>query len=258
MSPPRSEHHLGHEQERGQPSFGYSSAGVPAQDVAHLMASIARQLDTEQGEDATLHALVAAAVDAIPGADSAGITFVHKHGQQLDVRYASDRFVVDLDTAQYEVAEGPCLHSAYQHRTVRIEDFATEQRWPAFAARARDLGAGSELALQLYVHNDDMAALNVYSRQARAFSDESEQIGLLFASHAAIAMAAARREHQLRIAIDSRDVIGQAKGILMERFKLTADQAFQVLIKASSEANLKLRDVAEIFSGTGDFPDRHR
>jgi hypothetical protein len=177
MSPPRSEHHLGHERERGQPSFEYSSSGVPAQDVAHLMASIARQLDTEQGEDATLHALVAAAVDAIPGADSAGITFVHKHGLKLDVRYASDRLVVDLDTIQYEVAEGPCLHSAYQHRTVRIEDFATEQRWPAFTARARDLGAGCELALQLYVHNDDMAALNVYSRQARPSATSPSRSG---------------------------------------------------------------------------------
>jgi GAF domain-containing protein len=258
MSPPTSEHRRGHEQERGQPSSGYSSAGVPAQDVAHLMARIARQLDTEQGVDATLHALVVEAVDAIPGADSAGITFVHKHGLQLDIAYASDQFVVDLDTAQYEVGEGPCLHSAYQHRTVRIEDFATEQRWPVFAARAHELGAGSQLALQLYVHGQDMAALNVYARQALAFSDESEQIGLLFASHAAVAMANVRREEQLRIAIDSRDIIGQAKGILMERFKLTADQAFQVLIRASSEANLKLRDVAAAFAGTGDLPHRHR
>lgn len=227
--------------------------GVPAQDVAHLMARIARDLDAQQGVDATLHALVAAAVDAIPGADSAGITLVHKHGLKLDVAYASDQFVVDLDTAQFEVAEGPCLHSAYEHRTVRVEDFAIEQRWPTFAARAHELGAGSQLALQLYVHGEDMAALNVYSRGARAFSDESEQIGLLFASHAAIAMATARREEHIRTAIDSRDIIGQAKGILMERFKITADQAFQVLIKASTETNIKLRDVAQKFAA-GDLP----
>jgi GAF domain-containing protein len=229
---------------------------VAAQDVAHLMATIARQLDTEQGVDATLHALVAAAVDAIPGADSAGITFVYKRGLKLDVAYASDPFVVALDTAQFEVREGPCLHSAYEHRTVRVEDFASEQRWPTFARRAHELGAGSQLALQLYVDGEDMAALNVYSRQVRGFSDESEQIGLLFASHAAIAMSTARREHQLRAGIDSRDIIGQAKGILMERFKLTADQAFQVLIKASTETNIKLREVAETFAGSGDLPHR--
>jgi GAF domain-containing protein len=239
---------------RGQPSSGYSSQGVPAQDVAHLMARIARGLDAEQGVDATLKALVASAVDAIPGADSAGITLVHKHGLKLDIAYASDQFVVDLDTAQFEVREGPCLYSAYKHRTVRVEDFATEQRWPVFAAHAHDLGAGSQLALQLYVHGQDMAALNVYSRQPGAFTDESEQIGLLFASHAAIAMATARREQQIRAAVDTRDIIGQAKGILMERFKITADQAFQVLTQASADTKIKIRDIAETFAGTGDLP----
>jgi GAF domain-containing protein len=220
------------------------------------MARIARQLDTEQGLDATLNALVAAALAAIPGAQSAGITLVHKRGLKLDIAYASDQFVVRLDTAQYETGEGPCLSSAYEHRTVRVEDFSSEHRWPTFAQRAHDLGAGSQLALQLYVHNDDMAALNLYSRQTRAFDDESEQIGLVFASHAAIAMASARRDQQLRIGMDSRDIIGQAKGILMERFKLTADQAFHTLIRASTESNIKLRDVAETFAGTGNLPHR--
>jgi putative methionine-R-sulfoxide reductase with GAF domain len=230
--------------ERGQPSSDYSSQGVAAQDVAHLMARIARQLDTEQGVDATLHALVAAAVDAIPGADSAGITHVYKRGLKLDVAYASDPFVVDLDTAQFEVREGPCLHSAYEHRTVRVEDFATEQRWPTFARRAHELGAGSQLALQLYVDGDDMAALNVYSRQVRGFSDESEQIGLLFASHAAIAMSTARREQQFRAGMDSRDVIGQAKGILMQRRGISADEAFDLLRRASQDLNVKLAELA--------------
>lgn len=167
-----------------------------------------------------------------------------------------DDWVVSLDTAQYETGQGPCLDAAYEHRTVRVDDFATEQRWPKFCQRARELGAGSLLSLQLFVRGDNMAALNLYSSQAGAFADESEQIGLIFASHAAVALAGARTQEPLRIAVDSRDIIGQAKGILMERFKITADEAFRVLTKASSESNMKLRDVAERFAGTGQGPSQ--
>jgi GAF domain-containing protein len=238
---------------RGRPSDDYSGQ-LPAVDLAGLLSGIARDLDSEQTPESTMHALVAAAVDAIPGADAGGITEVRGRGQQLKVRFVTDPLVTELDTAQYDLREGPCLDAAYEHRTVRVSDFATEQRWPSFAARARAAGAGSMLAIQLYVQGEDLGALNMYSRQVKAFDDESEQVGLLFATHAAIAMAGARREQQFRVAISSRDIIGQAKGILMERHKLTADQAFAVLTKASSQTNTKLRDVAQTLVGTGEEP----
>jgi GAF domain-containing protein len=239
---------------RGRPSSEYAGDPLRVEELAGLLSRIARELEAEKTLEQTMQALVAAAVDAIPGADVGGITEVRARGHRIAVRYASDQLVVDLDTAQYDLREGPCLDSAYQRRTVRVNDFTAERRWPAFAARARDLGAGSMLSIQLYVQGDDLGALNMYSRRPEAFDDESEQVGLLFATHAAIAMAGVQREEQLRVAISSRDIIGQAKGILMERFKLTADQAFAVLTQASSERNIKLREVAEALAGTGETP----
>jgi GAF domain-containing protein len=239
--------------DRGRPSDDYS--GRPAAvDLAGVLGRIARELEAEQTFETTMRALVAAAVDAIPGADAGGITEVRRRGQELQVQFATDPLVTALDNAQYELGEGPCLDAAYEHRTVRVSDFATDDRWHSFAARACTAGALSMLSIQLYVLGDDLGALNMYSTQVNGFDDESEEVGLLFATHAAIAMAGAQREQQLRVAISSRDIIGQAKGILMERHKLTADQAFAVLTKASSQTNRKLRDVAEVLAGTGEEP----
>jgi GAF domain-containing protein len=137
---------------------------------------------------------------------------------------------------------------------VRVDDFAADQRWPAFAVRALERGAGSMLSLQLYIQGDNLGALNMYARRANAFDDESEQVGLVFATHAAIALSAAQHEEQFELAISSRDTIGQAKGILMERYKITSDQAFTVLTRASSVTHLKLRDVAEALTRTGEVP----
>jgi GAF domain-containing protein len=242
--------------ERGRPSSDYSGVTDRVADLAGSLGRVARELEAEATLEQTMGALVGAAVDAIPGADAGGITEVRGRGQQLAVRFATDQFVTDLDTAQYELREGPCLDAAYRHRTVRVIDFTTETRWPSFSARARQLGAGSMLSIQLYVQGDDLGALNMYAHGPRAFNDESEDVGLVFATHAAIAMAGAKREEQLQVAISSRDMIGQAKGILMERFKLTADQAFAVLTQASAEKNMKLREVAEALAGTGEVPHR--
>jgi transcriptional regulator with GAF, ATPase, and Fis domain len=238
---------------RGLPSSSYTGETFSMEDLPTMLGRIARELDSQPTLDETMRSLLTAAIDAIPGAQAGGITEVHARGQKVDVRYASDDLVVDLDSAQEELGQGPGLDAAYLHRTVRVDDFETEHRWPRFAERARARGAGSMLCLQLYVQGDDLGALNMYSREPRAFDDESEEVGLLFATHAAIAFAGMKREQQFHVGISSRDVIGQAKGILMERFKLTPDQAFTVLTKASSETHLKLRDVAEALTGSGEL-----
>ncbi|HET9633872.1 MAG TPA: GAF and ANTAR domain-containing protein, partial [Terrabacter sp.] len=120
-------------------------------------------------------------------------------------------------------------------------------------ARASALGAASMLSIQLWVENDNLGALNLYSYTADSFTDESEHVGLLFTSHAAIAFAGADRVHHLNIAVARRDLIGQAKGILMERFKITADQAFGILVRVSQERNRKLFEVAEDLAQTGQL-----
>jgi GAF domain-containing protein len=133
---------------------------------------------------------------------------------------------------------------------VSVPDLASEQRWPDFSARAAALGVGSMLSFQLFVEGDNLGALNLYSSESDAFDDESEQVGLLFASHAAVAFADAQKLDQLNSAVETRDLIGQAKGILMERYRISAEQAFRVLTRVSQQRNRKLRDLAAELADT--------
>jgi len=150
-----------------------------------------------------------------------------------------------VDALQHEFGEGPCLDAVYEHKTVRVDDMASESRWPAFASRAAEAGARSMLSFQLWVEGDNLGALNLYSRRPHAFDEDSEHIGLLYAAHAAVAYAAAQRQDQLQAAVDTRDLIGQAKGILMERYGIDDDRAFAFLVRLSMDRNQKLRDIAQ-------------
>jgi hypothetical protein len=140
----------------------------------------------------------------------------------------------------------------YEHRTIRVDDLATDPRWPELSRRATaELGVASILCFQLFVHEDDLGALNLVARRPGAFTDESERIGLLFASHAAVAVADAQDLNHITTALRSRDVIAQAKGILMERYKITAEMAFALLARTSQDANRRLFEVAEHLTRTG-------
>ncbi len=112
------------------------------------------------------------------------------------------------------------------------------------------------LSFQLYVREQELGALNLYGEAVAAFDATDEQIGLLLASHAAIALMGAQDQHNLTIALAARDRIGQAKGILMERHKITDKQAFELLLRASRNTNRKLRDIAEEVASTGQEPAR--
>jgi GAF domain-containing protein len=237
---------------QGQPSTSDEGSYQGHDQLAQQLSDIARNLHREDTLQDTLGGIVCAAVDNVPGAQFAGITVVEAR-RKVSTRAWSDEVVRDCDRAQYETGQGPCLDSVYEHRTVRLSDMHAEQRWPEFTRRAIENGIGSMLSLQLYVDGDNLGALNLYSSSPDAFSDESEHVGLLLAAHAAVAMASARREEQLVQAIETRDLIGQAKGILMERYQITGDQAFSVLIQASQVTNIKLRDIAEHLTATGDL-----
>jgi hypothetical protein len=132
-----------------------------------------------------------------------------------------------------------------------VDDLATDPRWPVLGPRAAERGIGSMLCLQLFVHRDTLGALDLLAHAPSAFTDESEHVGLLLASHAAIAAADAHHFEHVNSALVNRDVIGQAKGILMERFKITSDQAFAVLAKVSQDTNRKVSAVAEELARTG-------
>ncbi|MBJ2122634.1 GAF and ANTAR domain-containing protein [Arthrobacter sp. MSA 4-2] len=223
--------------------------------MATELAELARSLQNQPDGDAVLAGFVHAALDLIPGADEGSVSVVLGR-TNIGSRAPSGNLPERIDALQMETKEGPCLEAAYEHRTVRVPDMSTERRWPLFAQRATEAGAHGMLSIQLWVEGDDLGALNLYSHEANAFTDESENIGLLVASHAAVAFAGAEKNRQLNEAVDSRDVIGQAKGILMERHKITGQQAFMVLSFASQRTNTKLFEIANDLVNSGELPAR--
>ncbi|MEU1950613.1 GAF and ANTAR domain-containing protein [Nocardia rhamnosiphila] len=225
---------------------------IPA-DLAERLGDLARYLEARADVSATLQGIVDTAVDTVPGAAYAGISVIARR-RVMDTPIVSAALVAEVDRAQIEFEQGPCLDALYERHTVALPDTAGEVRWPRFAARAAELGIGSMLSFQLYVLGDDLGALNLYARVPRAFDADSERVGRLFAAHAGVATATAQQVSQLRHAIDTRDLIGQAKGILMERYKLTAEQAFALLVRASQHSNTKLTEIASYLCRSGELP----
>ncbi|MDU0314094.1 GAF and ANTAR domain-containing protein [Phycicoccus sp. M110.8] len=239
-----------YESPKGKPSAQDQGTAVDTDALAQQLADIARSLEAEPEPGAMLEQLVRAAVALIPGTDEGSLSVVQGRAE-VSSRHATGDLPRQVDDLQTSTGQGPCLDAAFEEQTVRVPDMANEGRWPDFAPKAAQLGAASMLSFQLYVEGDNLGALNLYSRSVDAFTDESEHVGLLFASHAAIAFADAQKVQNLKVALASRDVIGQAKGILMERFKVTGDQAFMMLVTASHNSNRKVHDIAEELAMTG-------
>ena len=219
-----------------------------------MMGVVARSLQERHGDvEATLQAITTAAVVSVHGAEECGVTYVRAR-RHIEPRAWTSDLPLELDKLQGSLGEGPCMETVWSHHVLRVDDMATEPRWPRFAREAGRRGVRSMLSFQLFVAEDNLGALNVYARAPAAFTLESESTGLLFASHAAVALAGARHEEHLRTAMDNRDVIGQAKGILMERHKVTAAQAFTVLVETSSRTNRRVADIAQELTDTGAIP----
>lgn len=204
---------------------------------------MARSLLAQGGVQQTLEQICILAVDSIDGCDHAGISFLK--GGHVSTPAASDSIPGVVDDIQYETGEGPCLSAMREREVFASDDLAQEERWPSFSARAqRETGITSMLSFRLFVAGDTLGALNLYSKSPAAFGAESRTIGVAFAAHAAVALSTAIHEEQMDEALQSRDLIGQAKGLIMARDGVTADQAFNVLRRASQRLNVKLRDVA--------------
>lgn len=166
---------------------------------------------------------------------------------------------MDLDDIQREHGEGPCLTAAWEHDILRIDDLATEVRWPLYQRSALErTPVRSVLSVRLHNDGASLAALNLYARSAGVFDDESLEQALVFAANTTVAWNIARRQQQFRSALASRDIIGQAKGVLMERFAIDAVAAFELLRRLSQESNTKLADIAErlLAAGVGSSAQR--
>jgi GAF domain-containing protein len=234
----------------GQPSAQDTGTQVRLDALARRLAEAARSLQRQTSPQQVMDSIVNLARDMVPGADEATITMVRKDRHCYSAA-ATSALASDFDVLQDETGQGPCLDVIWQQQTVRVDDLATDPRWPVLGPRASERGIHSMLCLQLFVVRDTLGALDLLGRGPSAFTDESEHVGLLLASHAAIAAADAHHFENVNSALVNRDVIGQAKGILMERFKITSDQAFAVLAKVSQETNRKVSAVAEDLARTG-------
>ncbi|WNV77203.1 GAF and ANTAR domain-containing protein [Geodermatophilus sp. DSM 44513] len=234
---------------RGRPS-ARAGGGAHHDDLSQRLADLARRMQHQVDTPAVLELIVASIAGTVPGAEEATISLVTGRRRVVSAA-ATDDLARRFDDLQQETRQGPCMDSMYERETVRVDDLATDQRWPALGRAAADAGLRSALCIQLFVQGEDLGAMNMLARTPQAFSDESERVGLLFASHAAIALAQAQKINHLELGMASRDLIGQAKGVLMERYKITSEQAFALLAKASQDANRKLVEVADHLTRTG-------
>jgi GAF domain-containing protein len=221
--------------------------------TADLLAHLARDLDNESDPTALLQRIVDVAAAEVDGTDCAGVMLL-EHGQ-VSTPAATSGKVRLVDRDQHEAHEGPCLQAALDNiEMIRADDLSNDARWPLFAEKALAHGVASMLSFQLYVRDDNFGALNLYASEPHAFSDDSVHLGALLATHAALALASTRTESNLRTALQSRDMIGQAKGILMERFKIDQGAAFELLVAVSQHTHRKLREIAEDLTTTGQLP----
>ncbi len=225
------------------------------------LAEIARAVSGEPTVARTLQRIVELAVETIDGCDEAGILLVTK--REIIAGAWSNALVHQIEEMECQVGEGPCLDAISQAPTFESTDLHDQlARWPTFAARAIDAGIHSMLAFRLFAADDTLGALDLYGNQSDAFDETARAFGTIFAAHAALALAGAQlHEHDLANtagllqALEARDVIGQAKGILMATDHIDSDAAFELLRTTSNTLNWKLRTVADHVVRTDALPE---
>ena len=223
-------------------------------DLAQRMAELARAAAAPRSVDDVLSDVTSAAMELIPGADTAGVLLIGKGGKWDSVANTSD-LPYRLDELQMLFNEGPCVEAALDELIVRTDDFRSEQRWPQYAAAVVEIGILSGLSFKLYTSDRTAGALNLFSFKPTAFDAEDETTGVVLAAHAAAAILASRHGEQLKSALSTRDRIGQAKGIIMERYGVDDLKAFEMLRRRRGEG---FRDVAAALPGQQHQADRHR
>lgn len=217
---------------------------------ASLIQDLAAQPDTAH----TLQSVVDLAVATVAACDWAGVTV--RRGKTLATPASTGAVVNEVDQLQYDLVEGPCIDAVWADDTYRIDDMATESRWPVWAPGAHRLGIGSSLSVRLATTDDTIGGLNLYAREPGAFDDDDVQLAHEYARHAAAALAVAHEVTTLRTALQTRHGIGVAQGILRARHRLTLDQTFTVLVRVSRDNNLRLAELADLVIEANGLPDR--
>ncbi|RSM76456.1 hypothetical protein DL991_24910 [Amycolatopsis sp. WAC 01375] len=240
--------------QRDRAGFG-SAEDISAGPLAEQFVELTRLLLTASTPAQVLQQVVDAAYRVVPGADLVSVTLRAPDGT-FHTPVSTGEVALELDEVQYRAGTGPCVDAADSGSPghVRSDDLATEKRWPDFSRAAAGHGYTAILSTVLVPHAAPPklpGALNIYSRRPDALDAVSEDTALLLATHGSLALASTNavsrielEAHHLRRAVESRDVIGQAKGILMQRRGLTADEAFDLLRRTSQDLNVKLAELA--------------
>ncbi len=215
----------------------------PHLEIALAMAEVAESMTGPTELDETLQVITRCTVDTIPGIVEASISITTKDGE-IKTLAPTGPMVTRADHLQYELGEGPCLDAAIEEPVVAVNDLATDPRWPDFGPKAAALGFGSQVAFQFRAVPHVRGALNLYAIEPNAIDQDSVHLGSMFAGQVAVAMGWARQDQTLTEALATRNVIGQAVGIVMERYKLDSDRAFAFLTRLSQTSNTKLNLVA--------------
>jgi GAF domain-containing protein len=208
-----------------------------------------------KGVDEAISRIVQYAVATV-GTPYAGVTLL-RPGRRLESVGATDPVVGAADRLQHDLQEGPCLEAAVDRHThvLLSADLAADDRWPQWGPKTAALGLRAILSAELRTGDRRLGALNLYGGQPRQFSNDDAATAHLFAAHATLALTAASTVEGLQTALDTRTEIAQAQGILMERFDLGGDRAFEVLRRYSQNTNMKLYEVARFVIDTRKFPD---
>jgi hypothetical protein len=225
------------------------------------IAELARDLHDRRGSDVgqVVMELAKHAVAEVPGTDYASITVVTEH-QHVETLAATHLYPVLLDKIEQRHLQGPCLVAAAEHRTIRVDNLSTETRWHAYQHDGlAETPIRSILSFELCTSRASMGSLNVFADKPNAFGADAEDIGTIYATHAALAWDTVRRDEQFRAALASRDILGHAKGMIMERFGVNAVRAFELLKKISQDSNTPVAQVAhnlvQIGHGNGTNAD---
>lgn len=207
----------------------------------------------------TLAAIVAAAVETVPGAAAGGVSLTQDG--TVTSQAPTTETVRKLDDLQSSLNEGPCITAITappETGLIIADDLGgvDAQRWPHFAPAAVEAGYQAILSTGLLTDRGQRAALNLYATELEVFDVQAQLIAGLFGTQAALLLYGVEEATHLTQALQTRDVIGQAKGILRERFTVSDNEAFQMLVSSSQDTNLKLIDVARWLTGDTDQPQQ--
>jgi transcriptional regulator with GAF, ATPase, and Fis domain len=210
--------------------------------VPSTIAELASALAKGAGIEEVLTKLTLASLALVPSADYAKISTIDNCG--LFSVAATSKLTTSLDSAQQAARQGPCLEAISVRKIIRCDDLATDARWPRFARHATTVGVHSVLSCPIDIPGDTGATLSLFGVRAEAFGAQSETVGAMLANHAAIVLVHDKHKRQFRAALATRDIIGQAKGIVMARFGVDATRAFGMLAAISRDTNTPVRELA--------------